>query len=84
MGHDPAIPAQRLLFEPVKDNYGTRLALVFGNEASGLPSNLGTALHGSVTIPMAAGTESLNVAMSAAVLCFEAARRRQRNTDEPS
>lgn len=33
MGHDPAIPAQRLLFEPVKDNYGTRLALVFGNEA---------------------------------------------------
>jgi TrmH family RNA methyltransferase len=60
------------------------VALVFGNEASGLPSNLGTALHGSVTIPMAAGTESLNVAMSAAVLCFEAARRRQRNTDEPS
>jgi hypothetical protein len=33
MGNDPAIPDPRLLFEPVQDNYGTRLALVFGNEA---------------------------------------------------
>jgi len=50
---------------------------VFGNEASGLPTDLSAVLDGSITIPMAAGTESLNVAMSAAVLCFEAARRRR-------
>lgn len=35
MARDPAIPDPHLLFEPVQDNYGTRLALVFGNEASG-------------------------------------------------
>ncbi len=29
-----------------------------------------------MTIPMAGGAESLNVAMAAAVLCFEASRRR--------
>jgi TrmH family RNA methyltransferase len=51
------------------------VALVLGNEASGLPDDLATALDGWVTIPMATGTESLNVAMTAAVLCFEAARR---------
>jgi hypothetical protein len=30
---DPAIPEAALLFEPVEDRYGKRLALVFGNEA---------------------------------------------------
>jgi hypothetical protein len=35
MDADPAIPASSLLFEPVQDAYGTRLALVFGNEAPG-------------------------------------------------
>jgi len=35
MSSDAAIPDQSLLFEPVKDGYGTRLALVFGNEAPG-------------------------------------------------
>ncbi|MGC9962233.1 MAG: RNA methyltransferase [Acidimicrobiales bacterium] len=53
------------------------VALVLGNEASGLPAGLETALDGAVTIPMAEGTESLNVAMTAAVLGFEAARRRR-------
>jgi hypothetical protein len=32
---DPAIPEPALLFDPVKDRYGGRLALVFGNEAPG-------------------------------------------------
>jgi len=58
------------------------VALVFGNEASGLPDDLDAILDGSVTIPMAAATESLNVATSAAVLCFDAARRRR--TDGPA
>jgi hypothetical protein len=32
---DPAIPEAALLFEPVEDRYGRRLALVFGNESPG-------------------------------------------------
>jgi hypothetical protein len=35
MKSDAAIPAPALRFEPVQDGYGTRLALVFGNEAPG-------------------------------------------------
>ncbi len=52
------------------------LALVLGNEASGLPAVLEERLDGRLTIPMGGGAESLNVSTAAAVLCFEAARRR--------
>lgn len=51
-------------------------ALVLGNEANGLPAPAAGAIDGWVTIPMAGRTESLNVGMAAAVLCFEAARQR--------
>ncbi|MGD0984117.1 MAG: RNA methyltransferase [Acidimicrobiales bacterium] len=54
-----------------------RTALVLGNEGAGLPGEIVGALDGSMTIPMADGTESLNVAMTAAVLCFDLARRRR-------
>ncbi|MBV8162576.1 MAG: RNA methyltransferase [Acidimicrobiia bacterium] len=50
-------------------------ALVLGNETHGLPGDLSSALDGTVTIPMVGHTESLNVAMAAAVLCFERARQ---------
>jgi len=53
------------------------VALVLGNEAHGLPRTVGMHLDGMLTIPMAAGAESLNVATTAAVLCFEAARQRR-------
>lgn len=54
-------------------------AFVLGNEASGLPPDLVARglLDGTVTIPMTGRTESLNVGMAAAVLCFEAARQRR-------
>ena len=52
------------------------LALVFGNEASGLPDEIGGRLAAEVTIPMAGRAESLNVSMAAAVLCFEVHRAR--------
>jgi TrmH family RNA methyltransferase len=52
------------------------LALVFGNEASGLPAALGDRIGHGVTIPMGGGAESLNVSMAAAVLCFEVRRAR--------
>jgi len=52
------------------------LALVLGNESSGLPSTLDALLDARVTVPMAGGAESLNVSTAAAVLCFEVARVR--------
>jgi TrmH family RNA methyltransferase len=51
-------------------------ALVLGNEAHGLSDSLSAHLDGTLRIPMAGGVESLNVATTTAVLCFEAARQR--------
>lgn len=53
------------------------VALVLGNEASGLPEELVAALDARVTVPMAGRSDSLNVSVSAAVLCFEALRQRR-------
>lgn len=52
-------------------------AVVLGNEAHGLDPEVRAALTGLLTIPMAGATESLNVAMAATVICFEAARQRR-------
>ncbi|MGO9030009.1 MAG: TrmH family RNA methyltransferase [Acidimicrobiales bacterium] len=54
-----------------------RVAVVLGNEASGLGDELVAALDARVSIPMAGRAESLNVSVSAAVLCFEARRQRR-------
>lgn len=51
------------------------LAIVLGNEATGLPETLAGRLDGTVSIPMASPAESLNVAMAATVLAFEILRR---------
>lgn len=53
-----------------------RAAVVLGNEAHGLPATVSSHVDGTVTIPMAGRSESLNVGMAATVLCFEAARQR--------
>ena len=50
-----------------------RVAIVLGNEAHGLPMN--TKLDCWLTIPHAGRGESLNVAMAAALLCFEVKRQ---------
>ena len=52
-------------------------AFVLGNESHGLASDVEALLDGFVTVPMAPGVESLNVAAAASVLCFEAARQRE-------
>jgi TrmH family RNA methyltransferase len=52
-------------------------ALVVGNEAHGFGPATRDRLDGLVTVPMVAGAESLNVAMAATVLLFEAARQRR-------
>ncbi len=52
-----------------------RSALVVGNEAHGIPDDAG--VDEWVTIRHHGRAESLNVAMAATVLCFEAARQRE-------
>jgi TrmH family RNA methyltransferase len=52
-------------------------AFVLGNEAHGLAPETTELVDDWVTIPMVGRTESLNVGMAAAVLCFEAARQRR-------
>jgi TrmH family RNA methyltransferase len=53
------------------------VALVFGNESSGLGPAIADLLDEQVSIPMGGRAESLNVGSSAAVLCFEALRQRR-------
>ena len=58
----------------------TPVAIVLGNEASGLPASLDAVLDLQVTIPMVGRSESLNVGMVGALMCFEALRQRRRAT----
>lgn len=53
------------------------VAFVLGNEARGLDGGLDGVVDEHLTIPMVGRSESLNVGMAAAVLCFEAARQRR-------
>ena len=57
------------------------LALVLGSEAHGVPADV--PIDRVVTIPHAGRAESLNVAMAATLLCFEAARQRARPESMP-
>jgi TrmH family RNA methyltransferase len=52
------------------------LALVFGSESHGVAAELEPVLDGWTHVPMAGRAESLNVGVTGAVVCFEAARQR--------
>jgi TrmH family RNA methyltransferase len=52
-------------------------ALVVGNEGAGLPEATVKACDGRVAVPMAGRVESLNVAVAAGIILFEAARQRR-------
>lgn len=54
-----------------------RCALVFGNEAWGVPEEVVRRVDERATIPMRGRAESLNVGAAAAVFLFEAARQRR-------
>ncbi len=58
------------------------LALFFGNEAKGLEAEFANRCSTSISVPIAGGAESLNVAMAATVIAFELARRRRRGGRE--
>ena len=52
-----------------------RVAFVLGNEAAGVSPAVARHVRRWIAIPMAAGVESLNVAMAATVVAFELRRR---------
>jgi TrmH family RNA methyltransferase len=53
------------------------LALVLGSEAHGVPDALEPVLDSWTHVPMHGRAESLNVGVTGAVICFEAARQRR-------
>ena len=52
------------------------VALVIGNEGNGVPTELAARADGAITIPCPGPVESLNAAVAASVLLYEAARQR--------
>jgi len=52
------------------------VALVIGNEGNGVPADLAAIADGAVTIPCPGPVESLNAAVAASVLLYEASRQR--------
>jgi TrmH family RNA methyltransferase len=57
-------------------NWGIPTALLIGGEARGARSEADELATGHVSIPMRAGTDSLNAAVAASVLLLEGARQR--------
>ena len=53
-----------------------RVAVVVGNETTGISQESREYCSRYVSLPLAEGVESLNVASAAAVLCYELVRRR--------
>lgn len=51
--------------------------ILLGNEGAGLPAALAAQANVQVNIPLAAGVESLNVAIAAALILYEARRQRR-------
>lgn len=63
--------------EPEHVDFRGPTAVLLGAEGSGLPSTIVQAADVRVTIPMARPVESLNVAVTAALLLYEARRQRR-------
>jgi TrmH family RNA methyltransferase len=57
--------------------------LLVGGEGSGLAPEIVSQADHRVTVPMRAGVDSINVAVTAAILLYEARRQRQAGTRAP-
>jgi len=64
------------LLTPWQVDWRQPVALLIGNEGSGLPEDIERSSDARIRIPMASSVESLNAAAAAAVLFYEAARQR--------
>ncbi len=62
-------------------NLAGPVALIIGNEGNGVPAELAAQADGALTIPCPGPVESLNAAVAASVLLYEASR--QRACDHP-
>ena len=60
-----------------REDYKGGSAFLIGNEGNGLTAETAAAADATVRIPMAGKVESLNAAMAASILMFEAARQRR-------
>lgn len=56
-------------------SYDKEAVILMGNETHGLPEAIESCVTDWVHIPLSGSTESLNVAMAAAIICFEARRQ---------
>jgi len=57
-------------------NLAGPVALLIGNEGNGVPGDLAAIAGGSITIPCPGPVESLNAAVAASILLYEASRQR--------
>ena len=57
-------------------NLAGPVALIIGNEGNGVPAELATQADGAVTIPCPGPVESLNAAIAASILLYEASSQR--------
>jgi TrmH family RNA methyltransferase len=78
--HGIVIYAAHLLGIPydTEGSFRKRCAFLIGNEANGLSEKVSVAADTLIKIPMAGKVESLNAAVAAAILMYEAARQRNR------
>ena len=59
-------------------DYREGTAFLIGNEGNGLTAEAAGTAHGWIRIPMKGRVESLNAAMAAGILMYEASRQRRR------
>ena len=64
-------------------NLAEPVALMIGNEGNGVPVDLAAKADGAITIPCPGPVESLNAAVAASVLLYEAARQRAAKNGGP-
>ena len=64
-------------------NLAEPVALMIGNEGNGVPADLAAKADGAITIPCPGPVESLNAAVAASVLLYEAARQRAAQNGGP-
>jgi TrmH family RNA methyltransferase len=64
-------------------NLAEPVALIIGNEGNGVPMDLAAKAEGAITIPCPGPVESLNAAVAASVLLYEAARQRAAQNGGP-
>lgn len=72
-----AVPEDSTEYDRI--DYREPVGIVIGNEANGISGEAAAGLTGRLEIPMCGNVESLNAAVSAAVILYEAARQRRRS-----